>query len=456
MKKLILTPILMLLFVGSSLLRAGDWPEEYLGLPGDNLNLYAVMDLFRESETLEEFERRLNDPELTINNLDLDGDNYVDYIMVTDHVEGNVHYIVLSVAISAAEFQDVAVFVVEKLRDGSVRVQLIGDEALYGKNYIIEPAYDETPNPGYAGNRTRTTQTTVVTTTYYEVATWPVIRYIHRPTYVVYRSPYRWGYYPTYWVSWTPHYWHFYYGYHYGWHRHYYTYYRPWPRYRYPRYRTYYYSGFRRYSPHVVVRVRAGHHRSTYSRPQELSRGRNRHEQVYASRNATNFSRPGAPASMARNEGSSSRSQATPAASARSSSPTRSQATPAATTRSSSRARSQATPAATTRSSTPARSQAAPASSSPARSQAAPAANTRSSSPARSQAAPAATTRSSTPARSQAAPASSTRSSSASPNVRSSSSSRSQSPAARSSNTSSQRNNTGSRGSTPSGGGSRR
>lgn len=29
--------------------------EEKLNLPGDNLNLYAVMNLFRESETLEGF-----------------------------------------------------------------------------------------------------------------------------------------------------------------------------------------------------------------------------------------------------------------------------------------------------------------------------------------------------------------------------------------------------------------
>jgi hypothetical protein len=30
-----------------------------LGLPGDNLNLYAVLDVFQDSETVEEFERQL-------------------------------------------------------------------------------------------------------------------------------------------------------------------------------------------------------------------------------------------------------------------------------------------------------------------------------------------------------------------------------------------------------------
>ena len=63
MKNLIITSILALLIASATTVRAQDYPREYLGLPGDNLNLYAVMDLFRNSETLEDFERSLNDPE---------------------------------------------------------------------------------------------------------------------------------------------------------------------------------------------------------------------------------------------------------------------------------------------------------------------------------------------------------------------------------------------------------
>ena len=33
--------------------------EEKLNLPGDNLNLYAVLKMFQESETLEIFEKKL-------------------------------------------------------------------------------------------------------------------------------------------------------------------------------------------------------------------------------------------------------------------------------------------------------------------------------------------------------------------------------------------------------------
>ena len=80
-----------------------------MGLPGDNLNLYATLKLFQESETLELFEKNLNDQETRINNLDLNGDNQIDYIRVIDNVDNNVHLITLQVAINNTENQDVAV-----------------------------------------------------------------------------------------------------------------------------------------------------------------------------------------------------------------------------------------------------------------------------------------------------------------------------------------------------------
>ncbi len=155
--------------------------DEKLNLPGDNLNLYAVMDLFQQSETLEGFERNLNAEDQKINNLDLNGDNYIDYIKVIDYPDGNDHTIVLQVAINARENQDVAVITVFKDKKGQIFVQMIGDEYLYGKDYIIEPYYAETPNPAYTGNtRVVSNSGTVVTrTTYVEVYSWPVVRYIY-------------------------------------------------------------------------------------------------------------------------------------------------------------------------------------------------------------------------------------------------------------------------------------
>ena len=45
--------------------------DEDLGLPGDNLDLYAVLNLFQESKTIEDFEKSLNEEKTGINNLDL-------------------------------------------------------------------------------------------------------------------------------------------------------------------------------------------------------------------------------------------------------------------------------------------------------------------------------------------------------------------------------------------------
>ena len=120
MKKIFIT---ILFFV--AILPAGLYAQEKedkLDLPGDNLNLYAVLKLFQESETLEGFEQKLNEENSEINNLDLDGDNKTDYLKVIDNVDGNVHTIVLQTDLSANEMQDVAVFTVQKATDGKVQV----------------------------------------------------------------------------------------------------------------------------------------------------------------------------------------------------------------------------------------------------------------------------------------------------------------------------------------------
>ena len=283
MKKLITTAILSLLIASAAVAGRQDYPEEYLGLPGDNLNLYAVMKLFQESETLEAFERSLNDENSRINNLDLNNDGYVDYITVSDYVNGEDHTIVLRSVLDRNESQDVAVFTVEKLRNGEVMIQLIGDEALYGRNYIVEPIYAETPNPGYRGRTVYRDNVTVVTTTYYEVAAWPVIRFIYSPRYVIWRSNWYWGYYPVYYRPWRPFFWHAYYGYHYHWYPHYYSCYRHWHQPRWNHYHDYYYRGVRAYSPNVSHRITAGTYKQTYSRPETRRDG----EALYASTHST-------------------------------------------------------------------------------------------------------------------------------------------------------------------------
>ncbi|MBF2708641.1 hypothetical protein [Flavobacterium soyangense] len=212
--------IFVLVFLTTSLLCAsvfsqiGNEPLA-LGLPGDNLNLYAVLDVFQKSPTLEEFERRLNDKESNINNLDLNNDNVIDYIEVIGNKNNNSFSVVLRVAINNYEYQDVAVIEGHKNYAGKVIVQIIGDEDLYGKNFIIEPSFSENPNPGYVGN-----QRVIVTgSAIYYANDWPIIAYLFSPVFSVYISPWHWGFYPTYWHPWSPIFFHVYWDFH----RHYYT-----------------------------------------------------------------------------------------------------------------------------------------------------------------------------------------------------------------------------------------
>jgi len=280
MKKISIITFLSLLILLGFAVKAQDSETEKLNLPGDNLNLYAVIKLFQESETLEGFEKNLNAEDSKINNLDLDGDDKIDYIKVIDNVNGESHTIILQVAVNSKENQDVAVITVVKDAKGQVQVQLIGDEELYGKDYIIEPNYDdnqkvgETPNPGYTGNTTTVNGETVVVTktTYVEVQSWPVVRYIYMPTYVVWHSPWYWGYYPSYWNPWRPYYWDYYYGYHSHWYHHYYGHYRHSHSYRNAYYRNNYY-GHRATSITVNQRRQNGMYKNTYSRPETRQQG---------------------------------------------------------------------------------------------------------------------------------------------------------------------------------------
>lgn len=172
--------------------------EEATGLPGDNLSLYAVLDLFQKSKTIEDFEKELNLEKTGINNLDLDLDGKVDFIKVTTTQKDDDFTFVLQVAVSEKETQDVAVILVSKDEKGEVTMQIVGDEDLYGKDYIIEPkAKSATANPGYTGDdpvpagTTTTTQTVVVQSA-------PIVQYVYSPVYVPYYPPYYYGYYPPY------------------------------------------------------------------------------------------------------------------------------------------------------------------------------------------------------------------------------------------------------------------
>ena len=203
----------------------------------ENLDLKTVATLFGQAKDLEQFEQLLNNPDSAFSNLDLNGDGEVDYLRVIETADNNRHLVVVQAVLAKDIYQDVASIFVEKDEaTQSVTVQVIGDEYIYGTNYIIEPVY------------------------------------IHRPliydwfwgtAWVCWHSPYYWGYYPHWWrpyycvdpfVYWNHCYWH---------------------HYHYP-----------------ICSYRTGHHHHPHYRPMHQHVGRNdfatRHpERSFATRNAS-------------------------------------------------------------------------------------------------------------------------------------------------------------------------
>jgi len=98
-----------------------------LGLPGDNLDLYAVLDLFQKSKTIESFEKSLNDEKTKINNLDLNLDKKVDFIKVVTKKNGDSYTFILQVDVNKKETQDVAVILLNKDKKGKIDLQIVGD-----------------------------------------------------------------------------------------------------------------------------------------------------------------------------------------------------------------------------------------------------------------------------------------------------------------------------------------
>jgi uncharacterized membrane protein YgcG len=144
-----------------------------------NFDLKAVAEVFRTSKDLTEFEKRLNDKDEGVNNLDLNGDDEIDYLRVLDHADGNTHVIVIQAVIGKDQFQDVAS--IDVVQEGDkVSLQLVGDDDIYGTDYYIEPEEEE------------------------EVKDYPSVQFVFHVGYTPYYSPYYWGYYPPYFHPWPP------------------------------------------------------------------------------------------------------------------------------------------------------------------------------------------------------------------------------------------------------------
>ena len=56
----------------------------------EGLNLLALSELVKETKSPEELERKLNDPSVGVNNLDLDKDGKVDYLNVAEYGDNKI------------------------------------------------------------------------------------------------------------------------------------------------------------------------------------------------------------------------------------------------------------------------------------------------------------------------------------------------------------------------------
>ena len=138
----------------------------------ENLDLRTVATLFGQAKDLEEFEQVLNNPDSAFSNLDLNGDGDVDYLRVVETADGNRHLIVIQAVLAKDIYQDVASIYVEKDESEQVTIQVIGDEYIYGANYIIEPVYIYRPL---------------------------IYDWFWGPSWVCWHSPYYWDYWPGWW-----------------------------------------------------------------------------------------------------------------------------------------------------------------------------------------------------------------------------------------------------------------
>ena len=139
----------------------------------ENLDLKTVATLFGQAKNLEEFEQMLNNPDSAFSNLDLNGDGDVDYLRVIETADQERHLVVIQAVLAKDIYQDVASIFVEKDPESeAVTVQVIGDEYIYGANYIIEPVYLYRP---------------------------VIYDWFWGPSWVAWHSPYYWDYWPIWW-----------------------------------------------------------------------------------------------------------------------------------------------------------------------------------------------------------------------------------------------------------------
>lgn len=112
----------------------------------ENLDLRAVGEILKESDTAEDFERRLNS-ENGINNLDLNSDGYVDYISVEEFEDPDSGYRGFSLLdkFGSGAIQEIATIILHRaFNDGrGSRVYIDGNDQIYGDDHFYEAEWKD-------------------------------------------------------------------------------------------------------------------------------------------------------------------------------------------------------------------------------------------------------------------------------------------------------------------------
>lgn len=136
------------------------------------LDLNAVAAAFAEARNIQEFEQLLNSSKYMINNLDLNRDGWIDYLRVIETYRSGYHALLIQACLAPSVFQDVATLIAER-RPDALYVEVVGDSWLYGYNYVVRPVFIKRP---------------------------PMWELYGHAGYVVWVSPYYYGYFPSYYT----------------------------------------------------------------------------------------------------------------------------------------------------------------------------------------------------------------------------------------------------------------
>ncbi len=136
------------------------------------LDLNAVAAAFAEARNIQEFEQLLNSSKYMINNLDLNRDGWIDYLRVIETYRSGYHALLIQACLAPSVFQDVATLIAER-RPDALYVEVVGDRWLYGYNYVVRPVFIKRP---------------------------PMWELYGHAGYVVWVSPYYYGYFPSYYT----------------------------------------------------------------------------------------------------------------------------------------------------------------------------------------------------------------------------------------------------------------